>query len=136
MQQKSFDPATDGSSHVALPATGLQVSCQRERQREKNRFIALRTLVEKIEAQKTGKKVKGGGSDKLAKAKKNKARAKRRRQTKEGDDGVPGKKGELGDDDDDDDDDDDEDEEEEGRGGREVVGDSLEEEWRAKGLIV
>jgi protein subunit release factor B len=124
-----------------LPATGLQVSCQRERQREKNRFIALRTLVEKIEAQKTGTKVKGGGADKLAKAKKNKARAKRRRQTKAGDDVVSGQEGEAGEeeegegDDDDDDDDEEEEEEGEGRGGK-VARDSLEEEWRAKGLIV
>ena len=31
------------------PATGIQVNCQRERTREKNRFLALRDLVDKLE---------------------------------------------------------------------------------------
>jgi len=30
-------------------ATGIQVSCQRERTREKNRFLALRDLIDKLE---------------------------------------------------------------------------------------
>ena len=57
-----------------LAATGIQVSCQREREREKNRFIALRTVVEKIEMGSAG-----GGKGKVLdkageKAKKNKVR--------------------------------------------------------------
>lgn len=57
--------------------TGLQVSCQRERTREKNRFLALRQLVEKIEASK------GGGMTKADKAleKKRKQKSRRKRRT-------------------------------------------------------
>lgn len=102
----SSDPSTpprDGVLTLFRAATGLQVSCQREREREKNRFIALRSLVEKIEAEATGKKAGSAAADIAAqKAKKNKARAKRRRMAKvatgggEGEDGEDGEDGEEG----------------------------------------
>eukprot|EP00960_Hanusia_phi_P065591 766146-Hanusia_phi.AAC.1 len=56
--------------------TGLQVSCQREREREKNRFIALRQLVEKIELSKSGQVSKADAT--VMKKRKQKARRKRR----------------------------------------------------------
>ena len=37
-----------------MAATGVQVNSQRERMREKNRFLALRDLVDKLEVQKGG----------------------------------------------------------------------------------
>ncbi|MBT3393798.1 MAG: peptide chain release factor-like protein [Waddliaceae bacterium] len=40
---------TSSSVHLHHIPTGLNVTCQRERQRNKNRFIALRALVEKID---------------------------------------------------------------------------------------
>ena len=42
---------TSNCVHLKHIPTGLQAICQRERQRNKNRFIALRSLVEKIEEQ-------------------------------------------------------------------------------------
>ncbi|EKX33906.1 hypothetical protein GUITHDRAFT_119889 [Guillardia theta CCMP2712] len=59
--------------------TGLQVSCQREREREKNRFIALRQLVEKIEAARSGS---GMSKDDAAAIKKRKQKARRKRRSK------------------------------------------------------
>lgn len=66
---------------VHLP-TGVQVNSQRERMREKNRFLALRDLVDKLEVQK------GGGAKTAAekaadKKKKQKARRKRKSSKKQ-----------------------------------------------------
>ncbi len=62
----------------APAGTGLQVSCQREREREKNRFIALRTLVEKIELAMSGSPGAAERDDELARAQKQRARRRRR----------------------------------------------------------
>jgi hypothetical protein len=62
-------------STLCSAGTGLQVSCQREREREKNRFIALRTLVEKIELAMSGGAER---DDELARAQKQRARRRRR----------------------------------------------------------
>ena len=56
----------------------MQVSCQREREREKNRFIALRTLVEKIELAMSGSPGAAERDDDLARAQKQRARRRRR----------------------------------------------------------
>ena len=56
--------------------TGLRVTCQRERERNKNRFIALRSLVEKIEEHICPGS--SAASKKIDKIKKQKARRKRR----------------------------------------------------------
>jgi protein subunit release factor B len=42
-----------------MPASGIQTNCQRERFREKNRFLALRDLVEKLEVQRSGEERAG-----------------------------------------------------------------------------
>lgn len=54
------------------------VNCQRERAREKNRFLALRQLVEKIEA------LQGGGKTKEDKASEKKRKQKARRKRRSG----------------------------------------------------
>ncbi len=59
--------------------TGIRVSCQRERERNKNRFLALRLLVEKIE-----EKQEPGNSSRLIKIEKMRKQKKRRqRRTKQ-----------------------------------------------------
>ena len=40
---------TRSYAHTHTTATGIQVSCQRERARERNRFLALRDLIDKLE---------------------------------------------------------------------------------------
>jgi hypothetical protein len=67
--------ANDRHASPISSGTGLQVSCQREREREKNRFIALRTLVEKIELTLNGSAER---DDELASAQKQRARRRRR----------------------------------------------------------
>ena len=59
--------------------TGLQVSCQREREREKNRFIALRALVDKIELAQTGPPGALDRDPELARRQKQRDRRRRRR---------------------------------------------------------
>ncbi len=56
--------------------TGMRVTCQRERERNKNRFIALRSLVEKIEEQMNPGSSKA--SKEAEKIRKQKSRRKRR----------------------------------------------------------
>jgi hypothetical protein len=65
-----------------VAATGTQVNSQRERMREKNRFLALRDLVEKLELQKGGG-VKTAAEKAAEKKKKQKARRKRKSSKKQ-----------------------------------------------------
>ena len=61
-------------------ATGLQVSCQRERERGKNRFIALRALVDKIERNMLGDD--NPSEEEIAAEKRRKQKARRKRRAK------------------------------------------------------
>ena len=69
---------TNSNVQMTHAPTGLQSECQRERQREKNRFIALRALVDKIEAQLKGGSGMTKEEKKIAALRKQKARKKRR----------------------------------------------------------
>ncbi len=69
---------TSNVVHLHHIPTGTRVSCQRERERNKNRFIALRTLVDMIV-----KKEHHGSSEHSKKAEKiRKQKTRRRRKTK------------------------------------------------------
>ena len=59
--------------------TGVRVVCQRERQRNLNRFFALRELVDRIEVKLTPKPVRSYKLNRREKIRKNKKRMQRRR---------------------------------------------------------
>ncbi len=80
---------TSNKIHLLHIPTGLEVSCQRERQRNKNRFIALRELVDKIEMKKNpSKSTKLKSMDKKRKQKDRRKRRSKKKNVKIGERNV------------------------------------------------